>query len=193
MLGEPVEYHYYSDEASGRDFWFEACADYHRKGWFVRQCTALARSYHATGKPEYARRAALILDRFAQAYPHMAVLKQGLHRPRQHCQTHAALPVRRRQMGAMDARRGARRTARGLRPDLRQPGAGQAVEGTGRRYPPADRERFLPRDDRVLPSLSARSRAAPISSTCRRSTPGRSSTSAGSSASRSTYTGVTAG
>jgi hypothetical protein len=82
MLGEPVEYHYYFDEPSRRDFWFEACADYHRKSWFVRQCTALAGSYHATGKPEHARHAALILDRFAQAYPHMAVLKQWPFRPR---------------------------------------------------------------------------------------------------------------
>lgn len=82
MLGEPVTYRYYFDEKSGRDFWFEACADYYRRHWFVSQCLALARAYHATRKPEYARRAALILDRFAEAYPHMAVLGQWPYRRR---------------------------------------------------------------------------------------------------------------
>ncbi|MBI3911110.1 MAG: heparinase II/III family protein [Armatimonadetes bacterium] len=75
-LGEQVTYRYYFDPHSGRDFWFEAHADYLRRAWFVNQCLALAQAYHLTRKPEYARRAALILDRFAQAYPHMAVLSQ---------------------------------------------------------------------------------------------------------------------
>jgi hypothetical protein len=82
-LGETVTYRYYFDEKRGRDFWFEACADYFRRDWFVRQCLALARAYHVTRKAEYARRAALILDRFAQAYPHMAVLSQWPQRRRE--------------------------------------------------------------------------------------------------------------
>ncbi|MBI3923424.1 MAG: heparinase II/III family protein [Armatimonadetes bacterium] len=75
-LGETVTYGYYFDEKTNRDFWFEAHADYLRRAWFVSQCLALAQAYQATQKPEYARRAALILNQFAAAYPHMAVLKQ---------------------------------------------------------------------------------------------------------------------
>ena len=81
-LGETVSYPYYFDEKAGRDYWLEAAADYFRRHWFVSQCLALARAYHVTRKPEYARRAALILDRFAQAYPHMAVLSQWPYRRR---------------------------------------------------------------------------------------------------------------
>jgi hypothetical protein len=82
MLGEPVTYRYYFDEKRGRDFWFEAHADRLRRDWFVEQCLTLARAYHETRKPEYARRAALILDRFAESYPHMAVLAQWPYRRR---------------------------------------------------------------------------------------------------------------
>ncbi|MFH1266084.1 MAG: heparinase II/III family protein [Planctomycetota bacterium] len=81
-LGETVTYKYFLDESSGRDFWFEACADRLKRGWFVGQCQALATCYHVTRKEEYARRAALILNRFAEAYPHMAVLSQWPYRRR---------------------------------------------------------------------------------------------------------------
>ncbi len=82
MLGETVTYKYYFDEKTKRDYWLEACADYARRSWFVGQCLALATAYHATRKPQYARRAALILNRFAKAYPHMAVLYQWPYRRR---------------------------------------------------------------------------------------------------------------
>ena len=81
-LGETVTYKYHLDEDSGRDYWLEAAADYIRRRWFVKQCRTLAVCYHVTGKPEYARRSALILDRFAWAYPHMAVLNQWPYRRR---------------------------------------------------------------------------------------------------------------
>jgi heparinase II/III-like protein len=81
-LGETVTYKYYLDKKSGRDYWLEAAADYLRRQWFVRQCRTLATCYHLTGKPEYARRSALILNRFAEAYPHMAVLNQWPYRRR---------------------------------------------------------------------------------------------------------------
>ena len=81
-LGETVTYRYYLDPRSGRDFWFESHADRRRRDWFVEQCRLLARAYHGTQRPEYARRAALILDRFAAAYPHMAVLAQWPYRRR---------------------------------------------------------------------------------------------------------------
>ncbi|MBI3946681.1 MAG: heparinase II/III family protein [Armatimonadetes bacterium] len=75
-LGETVSYRYYFDEKSGRDFWLEAHADYLRRAWFVVQCLALAREYHKTHRPEHARRAALILNVFARAFPHMAAIQQ---------------------------------------------------------------------------------------------------------------------
>lgn len=81
-LGETVTYKYYFDEKGGRDFWFAACADHLRQAWFEKQCLALARACHVTRKPQYARRAALILDRFAEAYPRMAVLYQWPYRRR---------------------------------------------------------------------------------------------------------------
>ncbi len=81
-LGETVTYKYHLDEKSGRDYWLEAAADRLRRYWFVNQCGTLARCYHLTRKPEYARRAALILNRFAEAYPQMAVLKQWPYRRR---------------------------------------------------------------------------------------------------------------
>ena len=81
-LGETVTYKYYLDEKSGRDYWLEAATDYLRRQWFVSQCRTLATCYHLTRKPEYARRSALILDRFAEAYPHMAVLNQWPYRRR---------------------------------------------------------------------------------------------------------------
>jgi hypothetical protein len=74
-LGETVNYDYHLD-SEGRDYWFEAVADYLRREWFVTQCRYLADAYHLTSNPAYARRAALILQRFAAAYPHMAVLEQ---------------------------------------------------------------------------------------------------------------------
>ncbi len=82
-LGETVTYRYYFDEKRGQDCWFEAHADRLRRDWFIQQCQALARVYQATRKPEYTRRAALILDRFAEAYSHMAVLSQWPFRRRQ--------------------------------------------------------------------------------------------------------------
>jgi len=81
-LGESVTYRYYLDEETGRDYWLEAVADRLRRAWFVKQCQSLAACYHATKKPQFARRAALILDRFAEAYPHMAVLSQWPYRRR---------------------------------------------------------------------------------------------------------------
>jgi hypothetical protein len=81
-LGEKVTYHYYFDAKTGRDYWLEARADYLRRDWFVGQCLRLAEAYRATGKSQYARRAALILDRFAESYPHMAVLRQWPYRRR---------------------------------------------------------------------------------------------------------------
>lgn len=81
-LGETVTYRYYLDEKTGRDYWLEAAADRLRRAWFVKQCQSLAACYHATKKPTYARRSALILHRFAEAYPNMAVLSQWPYRRR---------------------------------------------------------------------------------------------------------------
>jgi hypothetical protein len=82
MLGETVTYHFYLDKKTGRDYWLSACADFHRKEWFLDQCLLLAKTYHLTGKQLYARRASLILEAFAQSYPHLAVLDQWPFRRR---------------------------------------------------------------------------------------------------------------
>lgn len=50
----------------------------YRRGWIMGQAKALAVAYQATQKPEYARRAVLILDRVAQLYPHYPMMRQWI-------------------------------------------------------------------------------------------------------------------
>lgn len=76
-LGETVRYPYYFDEKHQTQHFFSCNMDLYRREWVHRQATALGRAYLATGKGEYARRAALILDRMAQIYPHLPVIKVG--------------------------------------------------------------------------------------------------------------------
>jgi len=81
--GKRVTVRYYLDEA-GNDHFFEGAVWYRQKRWLARQAVALARAYHVTRKPEYARRAALIMDRFAQLYPTYCVVYQWPYRPRRY-------------------------------------------------------------------------------------------------------------
>ncbi len=67
-VGEVQEYPYWSDADGYRHFfrargWFEA------REYFARRALDLARLHAATGDPLPARRAALILSRFAEVYP----------------------------------------------------------------------------------------------------------------------------
>ncbi len=76
-LGEKVTYDYHQDQL--RDdlrIFIPGHILMHKRQWILSQCRALGRAYQATGKAQYARRAALILDRLAQVYPHYPVMKQ---------------------------------------------------------------------------------------------------------------------
>ena len=78
-LGETITYRYHQDQK--RDdltIFIRAHILMHKRSWIMGQCSALARAYHATGKEEYARRVALILDRTAQVYPHYPVMQHPI-------------------------------------------------------------------------------------------------------------------
>jgi len=66
--GDPQRYPYWED-ATGYRFFFAARADYLAREYMQSRALDLARLYAATGKRDYARRAALIIDRFAQVFP----------------------------------------------------------------------------------------------------------------------------
>ncbi|MBU0609640.1 MAG: heparinase II/III-family protein [Armatimonadetes bacterium] len=76
-LGETIRCHYYLDEKHQTKHFFSLNIALYEREWIIRQTTALGQAYVATGKPEYARRVALILDRMAQIYPHLPVIKVG--------------------------------------------------------------------------------------------------------------------
>ncbi|MCE5239143.1 heparinase II/III-family protein [bacterium] len=76
-LGETVRYHYYNDEKHQTRHFFTLNIAMYKRNWLQGQMTALAQAHLATGKPEYARRVALILDRMAQVYPHLPVIRVG--------------------------------------------------------------------------------------------------------------------
>ncbi len=76
-LGETITYQYHQDKKYPdlREF-FGAHILSRKRSWVLARCFELGKAYQATKKPEYARRAALILDRIAQVYPHYPVVKQ---------------------------------------------------------------------------------------------------------------------
>ena len=76
--GEPFSYRYYHSDEKGINLFFRAHILMFKRGWILNQCRDLAVAYAATGKPEYARRAALILDQIAQYYPHYPAMKQWI-------------------------------------------------------------------------------------------------------------------
>ena len=67
-LGEEQEYPYWEDE-NGYRYFFQAKGWYVARGYFSRVASDLATLFYLTDEGPYARRAALILDRFAQVYP----------------------------------------------------------------------------------------------------------------------------
>ncbi len=64
-LGETVSYTYYHDQEIDARISHSGHILYPRRSWIVYQCRLLGEAYQVTGKPEYARRAVLILDRIA--------------------------------------------------------------------------------------------------------------------------------
>ncbi len=67
-LGEVQEYPYWEDE-NGYRYFFKAKGWYVARGYFSNVALSFAQLYYLTGESKYARRAALILDKFALVYP----------------------------------------------------------------------------------------------------------------------------
>jgi hypothetical protein len=91
--GGRVTVRYYLDDA-GNDHFFDGAVWHFQKRWLVRQAVSLSRAYHVTRNPVYARRAALIMDRFAQLYPTYCVVYQWPYRKRRYtAQTKPPFPA----------------------------------------------------------------------------------------------------
>ncbi|MEJ2716982.1 MAG: heparinase II/III family protein [Deltaproteobacteria bacterium] len=61
--------YFYYERPDGYRIFFRAHADYLARGYMAKACRQLAELYWTTKYPKYARRAALILTRFAEVYP----------------------------------------------------------------------------------------------------------------------------
>ncbi len=79
-LGEEISFPYYLNEEKDIPHFFSTHLWSHKRDWLMSQLIALGRAYHATGKEEYAARVALVLDKFAQVYPHYPVMQNGCRR-----------------------------------------------------------------------------------------------------------------
>lgn len=66
--GNVFEFPYWADE-KGYRYYFESHRDYQAHEQLAAAAYKMAWIYHLTGEAEYARRAALLLDRFAQVFP----------------------------------------------------------------------------------------------------------------------------
>ena len=77
-LGEKFSYRYYHEPKKDIKMFFRGHILARKRGWILNQARALAWAYHATGKEEYARKSALILDRIAQLYPHYPAMYQWI-------------------------------------------------------------------------------------------------------------------
>lgn len=71
-LGEKVEVGFYKD-AEGKRFALSGALHSWQNGWLIERLIALGRLYQLTGDEQYARRAVLILDRYARVFPHYLV------------------------------------------------------------------------------------------------------------------------
>jgi hypothetical protein len=74
-LGETIRLPYYLHPEKGIEHFFTLNRYLYQRKWLLAQCLALGKAYQATGKGEYARRVAMVLDRIATAYPHYPVLQ----------------------------------------------------------------------------------------------------------------------
>lgn len=78
LQGESFSYAFQVDRQTGYRLFLPGHLLMFRRNWIVGQCRALGLAYQATKKPEYAYRAAVILDRIAQVYPHYPVMDQWI-------------------------------------------------------------------------------------------------------------------
>jgi len=82
--GEKVEIAFHRD-ANGRRFALPGALQSWQNGWLVQRLEALGKLYQLTKDERYARRVALVLDRYAEVFPHYLVkdfLTETLHDPR---------------------------------------------------------------------------------------------------------------
>ncbi len=78
-LGETITYCYHQDrERPDLRIFIDGHILMYKREWITGRLSALGRAWLATGKPEYARRAVLILDRLAQVYPRYPVMRQWI-------------------------------------------------------------------------------------------------------------------
>ena len=73
-LGEEIRLPYHHNPKRNARHFFSEHVWKHKRKWLLDQCLALGKAYQATGNEEYARRAVLVLDAFARAYPHYPAL-----------------------------------------------------------------------------------------------------------------------
>ena len=73
-LGEEIRFPYHFHEQKRIPHFLSNHLAYLRRDWIRQQTVALARADRVTKKPEYARRAALILERVADRYPHFSAM-----------------------------------------------------------------------------------------------------------------------
>ncbi len=66
--GHKLQYPYWAD-ADGYRYYFDSFGDYDAREQLANQAYLMAYAYHITNDRQYARRAALILNRFAEVYP----------------------------------------------------------------------------------------------------------------------------
>lgn len=75
-LGRPVRYPYYQD-AGGRRYFFRARLARLARNYFMIACNELAELHALTGEAAPARKAAIILNRFAELYPGFLVTRES--------------------------------------------------------------------------------------------------------------------
>ncbi len=65
--------YFYFPGKDGRPYYMDACLQNLRREWLLKNAYLLGAVYNATRRPEYARKAAVIIKRFAEIYPEMPV------------------------------------------------------------------------------------------------------------------------
>lgn len=75
MLGETITLPYHKGTQADAPHFLSSHLLLLRRSWLLSQADLLARAYATTGKEAYARRVAVILDAFAQRYPHYPVMQ----------------------------------------------------------------------------------------------------------------------
>ena len=86
-LGEEIALPYYQNPKTGAKHFFSMHLWKYKREWLLAQCMAAAKAYAVTGNEDYARRLVLVLDRFAQVYPHYPALHNRSSRGVRFCES----------------------------------------------------------------------------------------------------------